>query len=141
MRHLRLCRWQGRDLGASMIAIIPLVGCALILLRVTAVVAHAPIEPAWPRGNLQRVRVVRELAGMPGKQLVLVDYGSHHDVDWEWVWNAADIDGSKVVWGRDMGEAGNSDLLNYFKERQVWRLNGDEAAPQLEPYSSASAAE
>jgi hypothetical protein len=141
LRHLRLWRWRGRPLGASMVAIIPLVGCALILLRVTAVVAGAPIEPAWPRGNLQRVRVARELAGMPGKQLVIVSYGPQHDVDWEWVWNVSDIDNSKVVWGRDMGEAGNTELLNYFGDRQVWRLNGDEVAPALKPYSNAAAVE
>jgi hypothetical protein len=134
MRHLRLWRWQGDRLGASLVTMIPMVACALILLRVTAVVAHAPIEPAWPRGNLQRVRVAQELEQMPGRQLVIVEYGPHHDVDWEWVWNGADIDGSKVVWARDMGAAANQELLEYFKDRRVWQLNGDDPEPELKSY-------
>jgi hypothetical protein len=134
MRHLSLWRWRSRPLGASVIAIIPLVACALILLRVTAVIAHAPIEPSWPRGNLERVRIMHELQQMPDRQLVIVSYGPHHDVDWEWVWNAADIDNSKAVWARDMGEAANQELLNYFKDRRVWRLNGDDPRPELKSY-------
>jgi hypothetical protein len=50
------------------------------------------------------------------------------------VWNAADIDGSKVVWARDMGEAANQELLDYFKDRRVWRLNGDDPRPELRSY-------
>ncbi len=66
MRHLRLWRWREDRLGASLVTMIPIVACALILLRVAAVVVHAPIEPAWPRGNLQRVRVQHELDQMAG---------------------------------------------------------------------------
>ncbi len=134
LRHLRLWNWRGRRLGASLVRSIPLVACALILLRATAVITHAPIEPAWPRGNLERARILHELEHLPHKQLVIVDYGAHHDVDWEWVWNAADIDDSKVVWGRDMGAAANQELLNHFKDRQVWQLNGDDPRPELKAY-------
>jgi len=134
MRHLRLWRWREDRLGASLVTMIPIVACALILLRVSAVVAHAPIEPAWPRGNLQRLRVQHELDQIAGEQLVIVDYGPHHDVDWEWVWNGADIDGSKVVWARDMGTPANKELVDYFKNRRVWQLNGDDPRPELKAY-------
>jgi hypothetical protein len=134
MRHLRLWRWREDRLGASLVTMIPLVACGLVLLRITAVVAHTPIEPAWPRGNLERVRIVRELQQMSGQQLVIVNYAAHHDVDWEWVWNSADIEGSKVVWARDMGEVANQELLEYFKDRRVWRLNGDDPKPELKSY-------
>lgn len=134
MRYLRLWRWRDGQIGESLVAMIPIVASALILLRVTAVVAHAPIEPAWPRGNLERVRILHELEQMPGQQLVVVDYGPHHDVDWEWVWNSADIDQSKVVWARDMGTAENQELLDYFKNRHVWRLHGDDPSPELKSY-------
>jgi hypothetical protein len=137
MRHLRVWRWRRRPLGASLVSMIPLVGCALIVLRLTAVIAHASIEPRWPRGNLERVAVMRELEQLPGKQLVVVNYGPHHDVDWEWVWNHAEIDSSKVVWARDMGDPNNQALLNYFKDRNVWQMNGDASPPQLTPYSDA----
>jgi hypothetical protein len=134
MRHLSLWRWRSRPLGVSLVSVIPLVLSALIVLRLTAVVAHASIEPKWPRGNLDRVRVLGDLAQMPGKQLVIVNYGPHHDFDWEWVWNNAEIDSSKIVWARDMGDAGNRELLDYFKDRAVWRMNGDDSPPRLDPY-------
>lgn len=135
-RHLQIWKRRAR-LGQSLVALIPIVGCALIILRVTAVAAHAPIEPAWPRGNLQRPRIVHQLQQMPGPQLVIVNYGPHHDADWEWVWNSADIDRSKVVWARDMGAANNQELLDYFKDRKVWQLNGDDPVPELKPYDAA----
>lgn len=137
MRHLRLWRWRNRPFGFSLVSAIPLVACALIVLRLAAIIAHASIEPKWPRGNRERVEVMRDLAQIPGKQLVVVNYGSHHDVDWEWVWNNAEIDSSQIIWARDMGDAGNQELLHYFKDRRVWRMNGDVSPPRLEPYRDA----
>ena len=60
-----------------------------------------------------------------------------HDVDHEWVYNAADIDAAKIVWARDMGAAQNQELLNYFHNRHIWLLNGDQPSPRLEPYNLA----
>jgi hypothetical protein len=122
--------------GPAIVRAIPVLACAMILLRVTAAAVHAQIEPAWPRGNLDRAQTAGELARIPGKQLVLVSYGLHHNVDWEWVWNEADIDGSKVVWARDMGNAGNQELLNYFKDRRIWLINGDASPPRLKTYEA-----
>jgi hypothetical protein len=136
MRHLWHYRPVRRMIGPAMVRAIPVLACAMILLRITAVAMHVQIEPAWPRGNLDRAQVAAELSRIPGKQLVLVSYGPHHNVDWEWVWNGADIDNSKVVWARDMGNTANEELLNYFNERRVWSINGDGSPPQLEPYEA-----
>ena len=135
----QLWQWHpgNRKIGPALVRAIPVLACAMILLRVSAAAVHVQIEPAWPRGNLDRARVSSELAQLPGRQLVLVRYEPHHNVDWEWVWNAPDIDGSKVVWARDMGEAQNLELLNYFKDRRAWRINGDASPPQLEPYEAS----
>ena len=133
MRHLRLWRRRGPQTGIALVRAIPAIACAMVLLRVGAAAAHAQIEPAWPRGNLDRLAVTRQLDAMPGRHLVIVSYGPHHDVDWEWVYNAADIDGAKIVWARDMGARDNQELLQYFHDRQVWRLNGDQSPPRLEP--------
>jgi hypothetical protein len=122
--------------GPGLVRAIPTLACAMILLRVTAAAIHVQIEPAWPRGNLDRARLSRELERIPGKDLVLVSYGPDHNVDWEWVWNHAMIDSSKIVWARDMGEIGNQELLNYFKDRRIWRVNGDASPARLEPYEA-----
>jgi hypothetical protein len=135
LRYLRLGRRHVDATGRAVVRAVPLLACAMILIRVAAVATHTHIEPDWPRGNLKRAAVLRELDQLPGGQLVLVRYGDHHDVDHEWVWNEASIDAARVVWARDMGESANEELLRYFKERRVWQINGDDRSPKLEPYS------
>jgi len=134
MRHIRLFRWKARAVGFEMVRAIPVIACAMIVLRVGAAAAHVHIESEWPRGNLDRVRIIRQLDAMPGDHLVIVRYGPHHDADREWVYNAADIDGSRIVWARDMGEKENEELRRYFHTRSAWVINGDVSPPQLRPY-------
>ena len=125
----------GQSLGKQLVRAIPVVACAMILLRVTAAGIHFPIEPAWPRGNLERAAILRQLQQLPETQLVIVRYGPQHDLDREWVYNEADIDAAKVVWARDMGRSGNQELLDYFRNRHAWVVDGDSPTPQLQPYS------
>jgi hypothetical protein len=133
MRHLRLWRWRGRAIGAALVRAIPVICCAMIVLRIAAVAVRFPIEPAWPRGNLERAAIVRELQDLPGQHLIIVRYRPDHDLDREWVYNAADIDGSKIVWARDMGDIDNEELLQYFPKRHARRLDADQPSPRLEP--------
>jgi hypothetical protein len=141
MRHLRL--WKGRRSceGTAAIRLIVVVCCAMFVLRVCAAITHTAIEPAWPRGNLDRAAMIQQLNRQPGDHLVLVryqpTYGVNHDVDHEWVYNKANIDAAKIVWARDMGDQQNQELLRYFHDRHVWLLNGDQTPPQLEPLASA----
>jgi hypothetical protein len=135
MRHLWQWSPARRPVGRAVVRAIPLLACAMILLRVTAVITHSHIEPAWPRGNLERAALLRHLQQLPGPQLVIVSYGAHHDVDREWVYNDANIDAAKVVWARDMGKTGNQDLVQYFRDRKIWFLEPDNPSPQLLPYS------
>jgi hypothetical protein len=138
LRYLRLWRRREDAIGRAVVRAVPVLACAMILLRVTAAATHTQIEPPWPRGNLDRARILTELRDLPGKQLVLVHYGAHHDKDREWVWNDASIDDAKVVWARDVGERDDQELLRYFKDRRVWSINGDDASPRLEPYSDSA---
>jgi hypothetical protein len=108
----------------------------MILLRLTAASLHVQIEPVWPRGNRQRARVIQQLQRLPGQQLVIVNYGPRHNLDHDWVYNKADIDSAKVVWARDMGNDANKELLNYFRDRETWRLNADDSPPQLKSYKA-----
>jgi hypothetical protein len=133
LRELWHCRALGPRLGPPIVRAIPVLACAMTALRVTALALHAPIEPSWPPGILSRVALERQLSQLPGRQLVIVSYGPHHNFHAEWVWNGADIDRSKVVWARDMGNDGNLELLNYFKDRTVWTINPDTSPPQAKP--------
>ena len=135
LRHLYARRAIARDIALA----IPILACAMIVIRVTAAAAHTQIEPAWPRGNLERAAILIQLRAMPGEQLVIVRYSPDHDVNREWVWNRASIDNAKVIWARDMGDAQNQELLEYFKSRRAWRLDADDPSPKLQPYTPAPA--
>ena len=134
MRHLRLCRWKANPVGLALVRAIPVLCLAMVLLRVTAAATQTPIEPAWPRGNLERAQIESTLEHTPGKHLILVRYSANHDPHKEWIYNAANIDTAKVVWAHDMGEAENAELIAYFRDRQAWLLQADEPAPKLVPY-------
>ena len=136
MRHLRFWRWRGTLLGPSVVRAIPLICLAILVVRVTAIQAHAIIEDPWPRGNMRRARMLRSLENTPGQHLVIVHYAPSHQPDPEFVYNAADIDAAKVVWARDMGARDNQELLQYFKNRRVWLLEPDDSATKLSPYST-----
>jgi len=98
-RHLRLWRRAHRSprwrrLGARLAATVPLV--VLLALPVRAWELRAdPSE--W---YMQRAALQRRLLAMPGKQLVIVRYGDAHDPRAEWVYDDADLLGTRVLWAR-----------------------------------------
>ncbi len=138
MRHLR-CWRRKTGAGAALVRAVPLVCCGMVILRIAALLAHAQIEPVYPRGNLARAQIVRELMNSPGQHLVLVHYAPDHIPDDEWVYNAANIDGAKVVWAREMDRKQNRELLDYFPGRQVWLVEPDRSPPALSKWFPATA--
>jgi hypothetical protein len=137
MRHLRLWRRNGAGgtpVGQLLVRSVPVVCVGMIVLRLAGIVAHAPLEPHWPLGNLDRVQIVERLNALAGTHLIIVRYGADHNVDRDWIYNAPDIDQARIVWARDMGKERNLELLRYFHDRHVWLMSGDESPPQLEPY-------
>jgi hypothetical protein len=135
-RRLSLWKWRGRPLGRITVQLIPVLLAAEVFMRVGAAATHSPSEARWPRGNLERASIATKLEQLPGKQLAIVSYAPDHDLDFEWVYNAADIDGAKVVWARDMDPDRNRELLRYFKDRQAWAIHVDGSPPALVPYPS-----
>jgi hypothetical protein len=133
----QLWHWSpaGRPLGRAVVRAIPVLACAMILLRVGAAAAHLRIESPWPRGNLERAMIVRQLQHLHGQNLVIMAYGPQHNLAREWVYNDADIDAAKIVWARDMGKYDNRELLQYFRGRKVWLVQADDPVPQAIPYS------
>ncbi len=89
------------------------------------------VNPDDPAGR----RTVRQtLSDAEGSQLVFVRYSAAHRFE-EWIGNEADIDGSKVVWARDLGPDENQKLIRYFPHRKLWLLEPDIRPPRLSVYS------
>ena len=72
-----------------------------------------------------RVGAIHRLEAMGGKHLVIVQYAPNHDTRQEWVYNHADIDGSRIVWARDMGPVKNQELFDYYRDRKIWFVDAD----------------
>ena len=92
-----------------------------------------------PRASAaERARIVEQLGRCEGRHLAIVRYGPEHKaLDMEWVYNGADIDGAKVVWARDMGEAGMYHVLNDAAGRArggVMKLPHEGAPAMWVPY-------
>jgi len=145
MRAMRLWRPNGRPTGRFLVRAVPVICFALLPLRAAAPLLHISLPPTvihtWYSTdfhNLDRARVLGVLEKKQEKQLVIVRYKPDHEALEEWVYNEADIDGSKVVWARDMGAAKNQELIDYYKDRRVWLLEADEKPPRLTAYSCSS---
>jgi hypothetical protein len=80
-----------------------------------------------------RIAIRRQLEAAPGRQLVFVRYWPQHQFQ-EWVHNAADIDGARIVWARDLGPDENQKLLRYYPDCTAWLLEPDAHPPRLQPY-------
>jgi hypothetical protein len=133
-RHLRWFEWRGRRVGIALVRAICIVYIATALLRIGLAVTHVHPEKEWQHGDMERAAIVRELDAMPGQQVVLVSYAADFDLDREWVYNGADIDGQKIVWARDMGVEKNRELLGYYRGRKFWTVEAG-GNTELKPYS------
>jgi hypothetical protein len=136
MRHLR--RWEigGRPIGIFLTRLV--VVLAMVRVGVLGTEAYRRPPDNW---GTSRARVARQLEAASGKQLVIVRYASNHFIHDEWVYNGADIDGSKVVWAREIPGKDLTPLLKYFHDRKVWIAEPDQVPPRLEPYPSESPAQ
>ncbi len=123
MRRVRV-GWHGR--GRIVIAGLVFAYCGVSAFRITLYAAAD--NQTW---HHQRQQIVQKLNETPEKHLIVVHYAPGHDTTNEWVYNAADIEGSQVVWAREMDPAHNRRLLDYFKNRRVWLLLADAKPPRL----------
>ena len=94
---------------------------------------HTPPDAHWSQvWAWQREQIRKRLLEEPGDDLVVVRYGPQHAASpAEWVYNAADIDASPIVWAREMDSERNRKLLEYYQDRRVWLLLPDEEPPKL----------
>jgi hypothetical protein len=132
MRRMRRWEWHGRPAGVFLSRAIPLTCVLMLALRTAAAPLHIDAGPAWPptwyngdsSDKLPRNEFERRIDKFPGKSLVIVNYKSdgNPDTPREWVYNAADVNSAKIVWAWDMGAAQNQELIDYFNDRQVWKI-------------------
>jgi hypothetical protein len=132
-RHLRTVRFAGRPVGSALSRAIVL----LLVLDTGINVARGVCDPLhWPcEGDPSRVAIDERLAHTPGKHLIMVRYSKNHNIHDEWVYNGADIDGSKVLWARELSPQQNAKLFAYFKDRSIWLVEPDLDNTQLLPYT------
>ena len=123
IRHLRTIRIFRRPIGAALSRVIVLA----LLFDVTQLVAQRLGDSqGWGGWGLSdRADLLHELESKPGKHVVLVRYGPAHRVHEEWVFNAADIDASKVIWARDLPGELNAELFRYYPDRTIWLATPD----------------
>jgi len=140
MRHLRQYKPGGRPVGLAMVRCALLVCLVLAGLRVYAEPLGLAVH-RWPSMwygteplGIPRAKVAVQLETIPGQQLAIVRYTPEHAPFDDWVYNAADIEASKVIWARELNAAGNSELLRYFRDRQVWLVEPDFTPPRVSPY-------
>lgn len=130
-----LSRWKlkGRPRGKVLATVL---GLAWVIQFVGVTVVNPPQRENFP---LKRAQILRELQTHEGKHLVFVRYGPTHSFHEEWVYNAANIDASRIVWSRTMGPADDQSVIDYYRDRQVWVLDPDLNPPLLTPYRAALA--
>jgi hypothetical protein len=137
LRRLRHWQWRSQPAGRFLTRSLPL-GCAVLLIvRAGAGPLRLPITPDWPPTGYNarvvetdRARMLARLQAWPQKQLVFVRFAPRSRSLYDWVYNGADIDQSHVVWAMDMGEARNQELIDYYRDRQVWLVEPDrDSAP------------
>ena len=137
MQRVRRWHWRQRKTGLFIVRTVPMIAVVLLFLRLAASPLHLRIvSPIWSATGalgpqlLDRARIASELNGRGGRHLIIVRYAPDHNRNWEWVYNEADIDHASIVWARDMGPSRNQELIDYFKDRQLWVVNADEKPPR-----------
>jgi hypothetical protein len=133
VRHLRTMNWKARPVGVALSRAL----VVLLVLSTGVNVARRSCDPLWwtCTGDPSRVAVMKQLLDTPGKHLIVVRYSDDHNIHDEWVYNGADIDGSKVIWARELDSEQNARLFAYFKDRHIWLVEPDTDNTEIKPYT------
>jgi hypothetical protein len=139
LRRLRAWKFHGLRSGLLLGRAVPVLMIVVLTVRIVAENAGLPFTQdlnyqSWcckVRGNYAKYRAIAFLNAQPGQHLVLVAPKEHESNLFQWIYNDADIDGARIVWARDLSPAENARLLDYFRDRNVWRIdpNWDDPRP------------
>jgi hypothetical protein len=123
--------------GMAFALLLPVCVAAVSTLKLEASTLAIPLT-YWEHGAEShgevRAGLQAWLTARPKKQLVIVHYDTTHSPNQEWVYNGADIDGSKVIWAREIDTESDARLIDYFKDREIWLLNADSNPQRVVPY-------
>jgi hypothetical protein len=145
MRHLRVWTPEGRPVGRAMVRLtvvlcIVLAGVRLLSGPLNLTVSEWPFNQSclmWygpDHWGQERAHIEMTLQHLPAKQLGIVRYARKREPLNQWVYNSADIDASKVVWAGEVDPVSDRELLNYYRDRQVWLIEPDETPARVSPY-------
>jgi hypothetical protein len=145
LRHLRASTSAGAPVGRTLVRLTVIICVVMAGLRAFSGPLHlAP--PEWPisawedtwvgpgQFGAQRAAVIDKLERIPGNHVVLVRYESSHDPMDEWVYNDANIDGSRIIWASDMDPESNQQLIRFYGDRDAWMVQPDAGQGELTPY-------
>ena len=145
MRHMRVFRPGDQPVGKALLRLTTFVLVIMCGFRLYAVPLHLSF-PEWPSSTWNfswygpdvfgkdRVNVERQLEQLQGRQIAVVRYSSAHNPQDEWIYNAPDIDNSKVIWAREMDPTSNRELFDYYGDRKVWLVEPDKQPVAVSPY-------
>jgi hypothetical protein len=149
MRYIRPLFFGAKPVGLGITRAIVVSCVLLVVVRIAAPISGIPLTPprlkTWAAENYkfpERPAAVSVLNGLGGLHLVFVVARNETDqYTFDWVYNAADIDASKIVWARDLGPVKNQELINYFRARKVWILDPKLTPLTLMPYPFSQTAQ
>jgi len=148
MRHLYHWNPGGQPVGGAITRCTISICVLMVGLRLFDKQLHCPVPErpvsVWivnwfgpDHFITQRSVVQKRLSEMPGGQLAIVRYAADHDPIDEWVFNAADIDSSKVIWARAMDRESDQELIRYYGRRKAWLIQPDSPSEEMVPYPVA----
>ncbi len=145
MRHLSAWRLKTERVGKAIVCVSLLICVVMVAFRPFNRMLGMPVQERpfldwnfrWygpDHFGTDREGVQEKLEGFSGKQLAIVRYAPTNPPLEEWVYNGADINGSKVIWAQDMDAGSNRDLLHYYEDRKAWLVEPDHTPALVSPY-------
>jgi hypothetical protein len=142
IHRLHRVQRHGRPVGLQLVLAAPLIILVILAVRFGLEKFHLPFSQAvnfesWccvQPGNQNKARILAMLEKAGGKHLAIVKQKDNPDDFFQWIYNAADIDASPVVWARDLGTEKDRALVEYFRGRTVWLVDPNVQPARITPY-------
>jgi hypothetical protein len=136
LHWLRYWNPHGKPLGSVLVRVAML---ALVVLFVKDVIERPPSYTSGPADfKALRRNLIAQLDAAPGKQLVLVRYSPAHNPYMDFVVNGADFENAHILWARAMGAEADRGVIDYFHDRRIWTMEGDDPHPLLKCMSNCA---